>query len=104
MCEVMQQFSLVIYCVYYHHLLYEALTWSGVVSKWPPEKRHHRLLLVSPYIGMQLHPQDHHQSDQVGKDGAKEDDDKGAVNKLIRGRCLGSVTRIDLMKQPGADS
>ena len=47
---------------------------------------------------------DHHQSDQVGKDGAKEDDDKGAVNKLIRGRCLGSVTRIDLMKQPRVDS
>ena len=27
------------------------------------------------------------------------DDDLGAVNKLIRGRCLTSVTRIDLMKQ-----
>ena len=34
----------------------------------------------------------------------EEDDDKGAVNKLIRGRCLTSVTRIDLMKQPRADS
>lgn len=31
-----------------------------------------------------------------------DDDDKGAAaNKLIRGRCLTSVTRIDLMKQRG---
>ena len=39
----------------------------------------------------------------IGVDG--DDDDKGAAaNKLIRGRCLTSVTRIDLMKQRRADS
>ena len=48
--------------------------------------------------------------DKVGADDAdddddddEEDDDKRAGNKLKRGRCIMSVTRIDLMKQRGAD-
>ena len=37
--------------------------------------------------------------DKFDDDDDGNDDDLGAVNKLIRGRCLTSVTRIDLMKQ-----
>ena len=76
------------------------MEWS-VAAKWPPEKRHHMLLPVSSYIAIRAEDHD----DRAEKDRAKEDDDdKGAVNKLIRGRWLTSVTRIDLMKQPRADS
>ena len=42
-------------------------------------------------------------ADDDDDDDDEEDDDKRAGNKLIRGRWLTSVTRIDLMKQRGAD-
>ena len=100
------------------------------MEKWPPEKRHHTL--VSPYIGMHctwmirmmLKRTALKKSaeikilqakclvvgtifDKVGADDDddddEEDDDKRAGNKLKRGRCIMSVTRIDLMKQRGAD-
>ena len=42
-------------------------------------------------------------ADDDDDDDDEEDDDKRAGNKLKRGRCIMSVTRIDLMKQRGAD-
>ena len=50
-------------------------------------------------LGINFDKNDDDDNDYDEDDDDGNDDDLGAVNKLIRGRCLTSVTRIDLMKQ-----